>query len=277
MAADPSSTRSDFYVYALFREDGRVFYIGKGRGRRLADHEMAARRGDRGYRNAVIREMQARGIELIRTKIHDGLTEDVAHAYEIALIAAIGRHPHGPLTNLTDGGEGFVGFKHATGRKQSPEHVAKISAAMRGRKLSPEHIAAMSVSQLGRKATLETRVKMSVKRRGRSRSPEAIAKTAASNRGKKRTPEACANMSLAQRGSAAVRERMVRLAKVNRGRRLSPEHIEKMAATKRGKKHSLAHIAKRMAAHIGKTRSAEARANMAAAQRASALRKRASK
>lgn len=196
--ADPS-TRCDFYVYALFRENGVPFYIGKGRGRRLADHDMAARRGDRGYRNAIIRSMQANGVELIRVKIHEGLTETIAHAYEITLIAAIGRHPHGPLTNLTDGGEGFVGFKHTKGRKQSPEHIAKRSAARRGKALSAEHIANMTAARLGKKASPGTRAKMSATRVGRKRKPEHIAIISAANRGKKRSPEALANITAAQR------------------------------------------------------------------------------
>ena len=271
---DPSTNDARHYTYALFRENGVPFYIGKGRGRRWADHEMAARRGERGYKNAIIRDMQARGVKLVRIKIHEGLTETVAHSYEVALIAAIGRRPHGPLTNLTDGGEGFVGFKHVPGRKQTPEHIAKRSAARRGKKLSPEHIANMAATRRGRKASPETCAKMSVLRRGKKRSSESIAKGAAKMRGQKRSTASRANMSAGQRSSEARAEANARTAELNRGRKQSAEAIAKTAAANRGRKHSPEHVAKRMVAHIGKTRSAEAKANMTRAQRAIAERRR---
>jgi hypothetical protein len=275
MATPASTTRSDFYVYALFRENGVPFYIGKGHGRRLADHDMAARRGDKGYRNAVIRDMHARGVELIRAKVHEGLTETAAHVYEVALIAAIGRHPHGPLTNLTDGGEGFTGLKRVRGRKQSIKHIANRAAALRGKKLAPERAARLLAANLGKKASAKTRAKMSAIRLGRKPTEETVKKSAMSRRGKKRTAEQCAHIAAGLKSSKAVKEQIARLAEGNRGRKHSPDAIANMSAAQAGKKQSRDHIAKRMAAHIGKTRSAAARANMKAAQIAGAERRRA--
>jgi hypothetical protein len=135
--ADAHSTLSHFYVYALFRESGVPLYIGKGCGDRWLHHEKRARNGVGGYKHEIIRGMQARGLEVIKVKLHEGLTEAVAHAYEVALIRAIGRGQAGPLVNLTDGGDGVSGFKHPPGKKRSPEHVAKVAAARRGKKFSP--------------------------------------------------------------------------------------------------------------------------------------------
>lgn len=237
--ADSQSIRSDFYVYVLVRDTGVPFYIGKGRGKRWGQHAIEARSGRRGYRQHIIRDMQARGVEMPKVKLHEGLTEAVAHEYEIALIAAIGRHPHGPLVNQTDGGEGASGHK----------------------------------------ATLETRAKQSAKRRGVPKSAEHVANQADARRGKRMSLEACANMKLAKRAHIPCAAAVMAAASANRGKKQSPETLAKRAATKlargsdtlaaakaRGRKNSPAHVAKTAAAHRGMKRSAETCANISAAK-----------
>lgn len=268
MATGTLSTNTDFYVYALFRENGVPFYVGKGKGRRWTDHDAAARKGTKGHKNAIIRDMHARGAELIKTKIHEGLTESIAHEYEVALIKAIGRGKNGPLTNLTEGGEGTSGFKHPPGRKFSSEHKAKLSAARVGKKLSPEQIMKMSLRMIGRKASQETREKMSATRAGKKPTPEAIAKSAASRLGGKMSPEARAKMSAARRANKIMMEHIASLGTKQRGKKLSSETRAKISATGRGRKQSPEHVAKRAAAHIGKTRSEASRKRMSDAQRA---------
>lgn len=231
-----------FYVYALFRDDGRVFYIGKGRDRRWRNHAVEARAGKRGYRLNVIRDMQARGVEMPVVKIHEGLTEAVAHEYEVALIKAIGRFPDGPLANLTDGGDGTSGFRH------TPEGRAKSSVRQRGKKLSPEHIASLSAARRVSVATMTHIAKLIAANRGKKMTREQREKTSAGLRGRKVSPETRMKISMAQRG-----------------RPRPPESIAKMAATKRGKKQSPGHVANRVAALIGKTRPPETRARMSAA------------
>ena len=106
--------------------------------------------------------------------------------------------------NLTDGGEGIIGY-HLT-----PEQRAKLSAKN-------------SVSLLGNKNTLgyrhtpESRAKMSATRKGRTLSAEHRAKIAAGNTGKQFTPERCANIAASKIGKP-----------------LSAEHRAKIAATSRG-------------------------------------------
>lgn len=127
--------RSDFYVYMLFRENGTPFYIGKGCGPRWTDHERKQARYNP-YKDAIIHRLLATIGEVPKVKLHQHLTNDQAIAYEIALIAAIGRAPNGPLANLTAGGDGLVDPSPATlakmreiARNRPPEHFEKISRA----------------------------------------------------------------------------------------------------------------------------------------------------
>ncbi len=77
-----------------------------------------------------------------------------------------------------------------TGRKKSPESVAKTRAANLGRKQPPEEIARRSAALKGHFVSTETRRKIgaanSVRLLGIKQSPETIAKRAASLRGKER-------------------------------------------------------------------------------------------
>jgi hypothetical protein len=84
----------------------------------------------------------------------------------------------------------------------SPEHGAKIAAAMRGRALSPEHRAKISAAHLGKTISPETRAKLSAALRGRKRSPETCARMSAAHRGRKQSPEHNANISAGKLRSA---------------------------------------------------------------------------
>ena len=222
------NTRTDFYVYVMFREDGTPFYVGKGRGSRITEHEREATRTEmKERRHNIIRRMIAGGIEVPKVKLHEGLTETVAFEYERALIAAIGRADlgRGSLANKTDGGDGASGRKLSDetlaklrGRKRSPETRARLSAALLGHKHSSETLAKILQSRIGFRHTPEARAKMSATRAGKSWSPDALAKRT----GWKHTPEARA-----------------KIAASNARRRLSPETRAKISATKRGLKECL--------------------------------------
>ena len=116
-----------FYIYAFLRLDGSPYYIGKGQGDRIDDPKS---------RRFKLPPKDQRKI------LAGGLTEPKAFEYEIALISLLGRKDLGTgcLRNLTDGGDG------ASGAVRSSETLAKMSAARKGRKLSPEHVAKMSAA-----------------------------------------------------------------------------------------------------------------------------------
>ncbi|MDR3486582.1 MAG: GIY-YIG nuclease family protein [Bradyrhizobium sp.] len=98
-----------FYVYLLHRPNGEPFYVGKGVGERVLNHEAEARNTSRlTHKLNIIRNLHRQGLP-----IHyrfDSFFDDELGALEREryLIQTIGRHDLkiGPLTNQTDGGEG---------------------------------------------------------------------------------------------------------------------------------------------------------------------------
>lgn len=87
------------YCYALSDECGNVFYIGKGRGNRLYQHEREARRGALSEKHDRIRGIVERGYAVTYSIL--GEYEDDASAYQAErnFIAA-----HSGLTNIASGG-----------------------------------------------------------------------------------------------------------------------------------------------------------------------------
>lgn len=98
-----------FYVYVLHRPNGKPFYVGKGVGQRVLEHEAEARNTSRlTHKLNVIRSLQRKDL-LIHYRLDSFFDNEAeALARERLLIQTIGRHDlgTGPLTNQTDGGEG---------------------------------------------------------------------------------------------------------------------------------------------------------------------------
>lgn len=93
-----------YYVYTLAYPDGKVFYVGKGCGQRIDDHERVARKRYGILKNMtkvnIIREIWASGEDVLKKKLAHFETEEQAYEYESALIFF--------LLNLTNGGEGAI-------------------------------------------------------------------------------------------------------------------------------------------------------------------------
>ena len=223
-----NTAKKDFYIYALFRHDsGEPFYIGKGRGTRIIITMYSSSSTNR-HKTRIIDRAKKSGRECASVILQSGLSEDVAHLYERAWIAALGRRDQGrgPLVNLTDGGEGASG---AVNGPCTDETKAKIRAKNKGKKPSPQCIAAGIVANYGKKQSDETKQKRRDALSGRKRPPDVAAKIAAANRarnallkGTKQSPELIAKRSASLRGRNLTEEhrRKISLAHIknNRGK-----------------------------------------------------------
>jgi hypothetical protein len=212
----------DYYVYALDRLNGEVFYIGYGRRNRWRQHENKAVRGENSYKANIIRGILRLNRPVPKRKIAENLTRAAAISLEIYLIAKIGRMPFGPLANATPGGEGMPGPKSA-------EHKAKIGAGNRGKKRTPEQINALSERMRGQSPSQAQREKIREALKGRKQPREVIEHRASIIRGRKRTPEQRARMSAAskKRGSPSEETR-AKLSKANRGQQRTAATRAKM-------------------------------------------------
>lgn len=187
---------SDFYVYTYLREDGSVYYVGKGSGRRAYSKT----------RNCHL--------PTDRTRIHTFpmTDEETAFAYERYLIDFYGRKDIGTgiLRNMTDGGDGssghvvsetnrqklrerMLGKRYALGIKYSPESNALKSKALKGIPKSPEHIKKMSENAkrhgTAHLHTPEVEAKKSASLMGHAVSEKTKEAVSKANTGRKWTPE----------------------------------------------------------------------------------------
>ncbi len=96
------------------------FYVGKGAGSRKNAHLWESTIGNTGndYKDRKIKKIIASGETPIIVQLNSGLPENMALQNEVFLIKKIGRANlnKGPLTNLTDGGDGPSG---RLGKKKS--------------------------------------------------------------------------------------------------------------------------------------------------------------
>lgn len=146
-----------FYVYILYRPDGRPFYVGKGQGNRIDNHETNAARGMANKCCNTIRKIWRLGGTVLKQKVFETDDEHEAFDMERYLIASIGREN---LANVTDGGEGLSGWEPTL------EWREKVQAA-----------------KLGRPRSEACRAKMRAKLTGRTMPEGWAAKVSAANKG----------------------------------------------------------------------------------------------
>jgi hypothetical protein len=172
----------DYYVYAILdpRKQGiynynnydfsfEPFYIGKGKDNRCYIHFINVKK--KSLKNHRIKKILKEGYTPIVKIIKTNLTEIDAFEIEKELIKTIGRHDQqkGPLTNLTDGGDGTSGFKHTI------EARSKIIKARKGKTYEEIY---------GKEKAMEERKKRSEKLKGQIRSKEVRIKISKTQKGR---------------------------------------------------------------------------------------------
>lgn len=123
--------KSGDYNYDEYYFDHEPLYVGKGKGKQIDRHISEAKRNKNihnTHKSGKIRHILSEGLEPIRFKIKENLSEQEAFDLEMELIKLIGRVDlgTGPLTNLTDGGEGTSGN---TSYKNNPDLLIERSRA----------------------------------------------------------------------------------------------------------------------------------------------------
>lgn len=220
-----------FYVYGLYRDAECLnpFYIGKGSGSRILEHEkyIEAERKYNFRKYAIIKNLLKTTGIVPKKIIYSELLEEKAFELEKGLILKHGKIVLGTgcLTNLCDGGYGSshvletiekirtarakqvitaehkakIGEK-SRGRKHTNEARKKISEANRGKKRSEVQKKHHSEVMLGKKHTDATRAKMSATRKGRKLSLAHAQACARGKMGLKRSLETRRNISMAKKG-----------------------------------------------------------------------------
>jgi hypothetical protein len=102
-------TKPGSFQYENFIFDYEPFYVGKGIGNRMNSHERI--KDTKTHKRAKIQKIKKIGLEVIKIKLFENLTESSAFELEKSTISLIGRKDRnlGPLLNLCDGGEGVSG------------------------------------------------------------------------------------------------------------------------------------------------------------------------
>jgi len=108
------------YIYLDTRKPGNFiyddlcfkfepFYVGKGKNNRAYDH-LYENKHYNNFKFGKIKKIVNSNLELKIVFVYKNLSDDEAQEKEIEVIKKIGRWPIGPLTNLTNGGDGSSGY-----------------------------------------------------------------------------------------------------------------------------------------------------------------------
>jgi hypothetical protein len=157
-------------VYAHYKKtNNEIFYIGIG------DNISRAYEWGRNNHWCNIVKKYDYEVEILI----DDITWELACEYEMYLIEFYGRFDKklGPLVNLTDGGDGSLGYIHldVAKSKMRKRRSEEAKANMRKPK-SNEHKTKLSLSLIGRKKSRESELKRIKSREGYKHSEETKAK-----------------------------------------------------------------------------------------------------
>jgi hypothetical protein len=104
--------KKGFFSYRDYSFEYEPFYVGKGKKSRLLRHLKINEHNS--LKNNKISKIISEGLNPIILKIENNLTNEESLKIESEVIKTIGKiiDKKGPLTNISDGGETFIGYKH---------------------------------------------------------------------------------------------------------------------------------------------------------------------
>lgn len=188
------------YVYMLIdSRNNTPFYVGKGNGDRCNFHvkEAIYYKKRKSLKLSKIRSILNDGHEVTVVKVEDNVSDEMAMDFECLLISEMRSHGF-ELTNMTDGGDGALGYKH------SESHKEYMSTLQKGRVISESHKLKMrkpksdegraNIAKARKESTYipstETKLKISL----------ALKSRISPMKGRKQTEEARQKMSVLRKG-----------------------------------------------------------------------------
>jgi hypothetical protein len=252
---------SIFYAYVLFDWLGVPRYVGKGHGNRDLSHEN--RSSVNWLKDQFIEQTWLMLDEIPKVKIQENLTESEAFNIEILLIKTIGRIDRGtgPLTNMTDGGEG------PSGRSRSREHQEKLNALLSGKPRTEEVKAKIRAKLLGHDVSEETRNKIRAGNKGKTHTEETKEIIRIKQTLHMTDPENRKRRSVALKGRSILEETKIKIGNAHRGKTISEEQRELLRKANLGRKDSEETCKKRGAAISTRLKDPVVRARYAEASR----------
>jgi hypothetical protein len=212
-------TVGKFLIYGLVDpRTGEIRYVGRsssGMGRPGSHRKPQYLEKDRSHKGNWVRKLLSLGLDYSVTILEEVAAAELSSRERFWI--AEGRRRGWPLTNLTDGGEGMLGYVWTEGSR------AKAAASKRGRKQAP--------------AVVEKRAQ---KLRGKVRTPEHLEHYREAWKRRTVTPAMREHMRAVGRSNKGkvYREHIDSLAELHRGRPLSAEHRAKIGAGHRGLTHT---------------------------------------
>jgi len=231
------------YKYVEYKFKNEPFYIGKGHKNRDITHLKNAYKKDSPFWDIFfyrkIRKIKREiNKDPIIFRIKEGLTDQESLDLETEIIKIIGRInlKRGPLTNLTDGGDGTAG------RIVSDETRKKISKSRKGIKLSKEHIEAIINANKGRIISDYQKKKIRIansKRKYKPHTEETKRKISEHGKGKHLGPfseKHRKNISKAKKGKELSNEHKKKISKASKLRKHTEETKKKISRSNKRKK-----------------------------------------
>ena len=153
------------FIYGELEFEYEPFYVGKGHGDRAYSH-ITEKKIINVHKTGKINKIVESGLLPKIVFLYENIDDTDAKKFEIDVIEKIGRYPSGPLTNMTDGGDGSLGlirsFESIEKQKESIKNNKEWLSKMKSLEFSNK----MSEIKIDYYSDDENRVKVSERQMG---------------------------------------------------------------------------------------------------------------